>query len=126
MPYTTGWVTNTREFGTAASTIVVNIKNNNQTTATSFIVKVYASVDSTSFNHLYSQSINLVPKSSRVATFFIAGNVAYEVQFDEMMPPLIGDTVLTVYGIDEVGQLVTNQRFTPPEFTFINAFSTPF
>ncbi|AZN43064.1 hypothetical protein [Paenibacillus albus] len=126
MPYTTGWVTNTTEFGTAASNIVVNIKNNNQTNSTSFIVKVFASVDSSTFNHLYSQSINLAPRSSQVTTFFIAGNVAYDAQYDEVTPALLGDTVLTVYGIDPVGNLVTNQRFTPPEFTFINTFSSPF
>ncbi|SDX72152.1 hypothetical protein [Paenibacillus sp. CF384] len=122
MPFTTGWVTNTRDFGTAASNIVVNFKNNDQVNSATIILGIFASVDSSSFVPVYAQSFLLPPNTSQVMTYFISGNVAYEVQFEEIMP-LTNNTVLTVYGIDEFGNLVNNQRFTPPELAFIDVLS---
>jgi len=122
MPFTTGWVTNTRDFGTAASNIIINIKNVDQVNSATIVVEVFASVDSSSFAPVYAQSFVLAPNASQVITYFIAGNVAYEVQYD-VITPLPNNVVLSIFGIDENGNLVTNQRYSAPEFASISTLS---
>ncbi|SDX47260.1 hypothetical protein [Paenibacillus sp. CF384] len=118
MPLTTGWITNTRDFGTAATNIVVNMKNADQVNSATIIVQVLGSVDSSSFVPVYASSFILPPNTSQVMTYFIAGNVAYEVQYAVM--ELINEVVVSVFGIDESGNLVTNQGYSTPQFAFIS------
>jgi hypothetical protein len=122
MPFTTGLITNTRDFGTAASNIVVSIKNEDTINSATIIVQIYNSPTSTTLSPLYASSFVVPPNSINVSEFFIAGNVAYEVQINEISL-LPTNVVFTVFGIDEFGNLVVNQRVLQPEFTIIPVLS---
>lgn len=122
MPFTTGIVTNTRDFGTASSNIVVSMKNESMVDTATVVVLVFSSVDSSSFAPAYAESFILAPNQSEITTFFIGGNVAYEVQYDVIMPTP-NNVVVSVFGIDEFGNLVTDQRYSPTEFTSIPALT---
>ncbi|QHW29803.1 hypothetical protein GZH47_02420 [Paenibacillus rhizovicinus] len=122
MPFTTGWITNTRDFGTAATNIVVNLKNADQANGATIILEILGSPDGSSFAPIYAQSVILAPNSNQALVFFIAGNVSYEVQY-EVIVSQSNNVVITVFGINEFGNLVTNQRYVPSEFTFIDQLS---
>lgn len=117
MPFSTGTVTNTRDFGTAATNIVLNVRNLDIALPVSVIVKIFASVDSDNFYTAYVSSFNVSPNAYDVRTFFIAGNVAYEVQID--LSSNATNALLSVYGIDEFGNLVADQRFAQNEMSTI-------
>ncbi|SEO75299.1 hypothetical protein [Paenibacillus sp. OV219] len=118
MPFTTGIVTNTRDFGTASSNIVVSMKNESLVDTATVVILVFASVDSSSFVPAYAESFTLVPNETEITTYFISGNVAYEVQYDVILPAL-NNVIISVFGIDEFGNLVQDQRYSPSEFMFI-------
>ncbi|MFC3800833.1 hypothetical protein [Cohnella sp. GCM10012308] len=122
MPYSTGTVTNTRDFNTAASNIVLNVRNLDIATPVSVIIKIFASVDSDTFYTAYASSFDVPPNAYDVRTFFIGGNVAYEVQID-MFSTSMPNALLSTYGIDEFGNLVTDQRFAQSELSFISVLS---
>ncbi|SFA74708.1 hypothetical protein SAMN05216312_101259 [Cohnella sp. OV330] len=121
MPYSTGTVTNTRDFGTASTNIVLNVRNLDIALPVSVIVKIFASVDSDNFYTAYVSSFDVPPNAYDVRTFFIAGNVAYEVQVDLFSNST--NALISVYGIDEFGNLVTDQRFAQNEMSFIPTLS---
>jgi hypothetical protein len=122
MPFTTGLITNTRDFGTAASNIVVSIKNEDTVNPATVRVQIYNSPTSSTLTILYVSNLVVQPNSINVSEFFIAGNVAYEVQFN-VTSQVPTNVVLTVFGLDEFGNLVTNQRVLQPEFTIIPVLS---
>ncbi|AZN38282.1 hypothetical protein [Paenibacillus albus] len=118
MPFTTGIVTNTRDFGTASSNIVVSMKNESLEDTATVVILIFASVDSSSFTTAYAESFTLAPNETEITTYFISGNVAYEVQYDVIMPAE-NNVVVSVFGIDEFGNLVQDQRYAPSEYMFI-------
>jgi hypothetical protein len=122
MPFTTGLITNTRDFGTAASNIVVSTKNEDTINSATIIVQIYNSPTSTTLSPLYASSFVVPPNSINVSEFFIAGNVAYEVQLN-VTGAVPSNVVLTVFGLDEFGNLVTNQRVLQSELTIIPILS---
>ncbi|SDX49957.1 hypothetical protein [Paenibacillus sp. CF384] len=117
--YSTGIVTNTRDFGTAASNIVVSTRNLNLQSPVTVMIEIYASVDSSVFYTGYLTSYVVAADSFDVREFFIAGNVAFEVQVDLSL----SDALLTVTGINEFGNLVEDQIFTIPELNIISGLS---
>ncbi|SFI38008.1 hypothetical protein SAMN02799624_00703 [Paenibacillus sp. UNC496MF] len=109
MPYSTGIVTNTRDIGSAAANVVVNARNLDLANPLLVIVKLFASADSSVFYTPYLVSYTVPPDSYDVRMFGVAGNVAYEVQmYTSLLPPSVA---LSVYGINEFGNLVTDQHF---------------
>ncbi|MBO7745774.1 hypothetical protein I8J29_16320 [Paenibacillus sp. MWE-103] len=116
--YSTGVVTNTRDFGTAASNIVLNISNIDPADTT-VLIKIVASVDSDVFYIAYVDGFVVPAGGYEVRTFMIAGNVAYEVQISTSSESLGPNALVSVYGIDEFGNLVDNQRFAPEELSSI-------
>ncbi|MDF2922726.1 MAG: hypothetical protein K0R57_1640 [Paenibacillaceae bacterium] len=123
MPFTTGIITNTRDFGTAASNIVVSIHNTDSANSATVLVQIIASVTSETFYTAYVMGIPLPPSGFTVREFFIAGNVAYEVQLD-VTAPTPSNVILSTYGIDRFGNLVAGQRVLQSELTTIPAIST--
>ncbi|QHW30130.1 hypothetical protein GZH47_04265 [Paenibacillus rhizovicinus] len=121
MPFSTGIVTNTRDFGTAASNIVVNARNLDTVNPVTVMVQIFASVDSDTFYTAYLNSFDVPANSYEVLTFFIAGNVAYEVQISLSADP--PSTLMSVVGIDEFGNLVTDQQYPQSQLSFITALS---
>ncbi|MDH6374385.1 hypothetical protein M2444_006235 [Paenibacillus sp. PastF-3] len=123
MPYTTGLITNTRATGTAASNVVVSVRNTSNANAM-IIVEVFGVPYSTlALTPLYVTGYYVPAMSSDIREFFIAGNVAYEVQIDTSFP--LANVVCSVYGLDEFGNLVTDQRVLQSELTQISALSIP-
>jgi hypothetical protein len=57
-----------------------------------------------------------------VSQFFIAGNVAFEVQY-AVTATVPSNVILSTYGIGEFGNLVTEQRVLQSELTTIPAVS---
>jgi hypothetical protein len=122
MAFTTGIITNTRDFGTAATNIVVSIHNTDPVNSSVVTVQVIASVTSTTFYIAYVTGIVVPALGFAVREFFIAGNVAYEVQMD-VNAPTPSNVVVSSYGIDQFGNLVTDQRVLQSELTPIPALS---
>lgn len=123
MPFTTGIITNTRDFGTAATNIVINTRNLDTVNVSVITVLIYASTTSSSFSPLYLASYAVPPNGFDVRTFFISGNVAYEVQLQAAgLTP--NNVNFTVFGIDQFGNLVTNQRVLQTELSSIPALSS--
>ncbi|MFD2330132.1 hypothetical protein ACFSR7_12845 [Cohnella sp. GCM10020058] len=122
MPFSTGTVTNTRDTGTAASNIVLNVRNLDLFLPVSIVVKIFASVNSDTFYTAYVSSFVVPLDSYEVMTFFIGGNVAYEVQIN-VISSSTPNALVTVYGIDEFGNLVNDQGFSQAELSFIPLLS---
>jgi hypothetical protein len=123
MPFTTGIITSTRATGTAASNIVVSVRNTSNVNA-NVIVEIFGVPFSTlALTPLYVSSYAVPAKTAVIREFFIAGNVAYEVQVGNLTP--LAEVVFSTYGLDEFGNLVTDQRVLQSELTEITALSIP-
>lgn len=113
--FTTGLITNTRAIGTAATNVVVSARNLSNTSAT-IIVEVFGVPGSTlALTPLYVTGYILPAFSSDIRSFFIAGNVSYEVQYG--VTATLTQVAMSTYGIDEFGNLVTEQRVLQSELT---------
>ena len=123
MPFTTGIVTNTRATGTAASNIVVSTRNLTTTAATIIIEIFSVPITTLALTPIYVTSFFVPALTADIRQFFIAGNVAYEVQIGSTTPG--SQLTFSSYGLDEFGNLVTEQRVLQSEFTEIAAFSLP-
>lgn len=120
MPFTTGMITSTRATDTAATNIVVSVRNVDATNAT-ILVQVFGVPWSTlTLTPHYVTSYVVPANSSDIREFYIAGNVAYEVQINNLSP---AEVVFSTYGIDEFGNIVTEQRVLQSELTSIAALS---
>ncbi|AIQ37385.1 MULTISPECIES: hypothetical protein [Paenibacillus] len=123
MPFTTGLITNTRATGTAASNVAVSVRNTSNANAM-VIVEIFGVPYSTlALTPLYVTGYYVPAMSSDIREFFIAGNVAYEVQISTSFP--LANVVCSTYGLDEFGNLVTDQRVLQSELTEISALSIP-
>jgi hypothetical protein len=122
LPFTTGYITNTRAVGTAASNVVVNIVNENQIFPATVEVRIFYSIVPDTKIPLYVSMYTLPINSIKRSTFFIAGVLAYEVQFN-VTSSAASDVVSSVYGLDESGNLVHAQRIHQSELTTISALS---
>ncbi|MFE4571134.1 hypothetical protein [Paenibacillus chitinolyticus] len=122
MPFSTGVITNTRDFGTASSNIVMNVRNLDTTNPVTVTVQIFASVNSTTFYTAYLISYVVPANSYNVREFFIAGNISYEVQINttSVVTP---NALLSLFGIDGFGNLVTDQRILQSELSFISSLS---
>ncbi|QJC53698.1 hypothetical protein HGI30_20665 [Paenibacillus albicereus] len=119
MAYTTGLVTNTRATGTAATTIVVNTRNAAAGAAT-VTLKIFAVSPTTlTLTPIYVSSFAVAGYAADIRTFTIAGNIAYEVQLDNSA--VLANPVYSTYGLDEFGNLVTEQGFPQAKMTMIPA-----
>lgn len=113
--FTTGLITNTRATGTAASNIVVSARNLSNASAT-IVVEVFGVPGSApALTPLYVTGYILPALSSDIRTFFIAGNISYEVQYS--VSATLTQVAMSTYGIDEFGNLVTEQRVLQSELT---------
>lgn len=121
--FTTGLITNTRATGTAATNIVVSARNLSTASAT-VVVEVFG-VPSTTLvlTPLYVTGYILPAFSSDIRTFFIAGNVSYEVQYN--VTATLTQVAMSTYGIDEFGNLVTEQRVLQSELTPTSGLTIP-
>jgi len=122
MPVTTGMITSTRATDTAATNIVVSVRNVDANDAT-ILVQVFGVPWSTlTLTPHYVTSYVVPANSSDIREFYIAGNVAYEVQLNNLSP--LAEVAFSTYGIDEFGNIVTEQRVLQSELTFIAALSS--
>lgn len=108
MPLTTGLITNTRDFGTAATNIVVNIANENISAGATVEVRVFYVLEADVKIPLYVAGITLLPNSIARRLFFVSGVFAYEVQF-AITEPVAGQVVVSTFGLDAFGNLVQEQ-----------------
>ncbi|MHA0857272.1 hypothetical protein [Paenibacillus sp. CMAA1364] len=121
MPFTTGLITNTRAAGTAATNIVVSTRNIGSGSATVVLEIFGVSISTLSLTPLYVTGFIVPANSSNIREFFIAGNVAYEVQINVVS--VLSEVVMSVYGLDEYGNLVQEQRVLQSELTPIAGLS---
>lgn len=121
MPFTTGIITNTRAIGTAATNIVVSVRNNSASVATIAVEVFGVPISTLILTPHYVTSYDVPANSADIREFFIAGNVAYEVQLDNLTP--MSEVTISTYGLDEFGNLVTDQRVLQSELTSIAALS---
>ncbi|CAI6079742.1 hypothetical protein [Cohnella sp. JJ-181] len=121
--YTTGLITNTRASGTAATNIVVSARNLSNASAT-VVVEVFGVPSSTLvLTPLYVTGYILPAFSSDIRSFFIAGNVSYEVQYS--VTATLTQVAMSTYGLDEFGNLVTEQRVLQSELTPTSGLTIP-
>ncbi|WNS41778.1 hypothetical protein [Paenibacillus sp. MMS20-IR301] len=123
MPYTTGLITNTRATGTAASNIAVSVRNLG-TLAATIIVEIFAvPITTLTLVPVYVSGYTVAGGAADIREFFIAGNVSYEVQISNTDG--MSKVAFSSFGLDEFGNLVTEQRVLQSEFTPIDVFSWP-
>lgn len=121
MPLTTGLITNTRDFGTAATNVVVNLNNVGNTAATVEIRLFYVLIPDIK-SPLYVTSVPIPANSIRRFTYYVAGVFAYEVQFNvQGVDP--STVIVSTYGLDQFGNLVQEQGILHTEMAFIPALS---
>ncbi|MBE9916025.1 hypothetical protein G8C92_18585 [Paenibacillus donghaensis] len=122
MPFTTGIITSTRAVGTAATNVVVSTRNVNSVDAT-ILVKVFGvPITTLTLTPFYVISFIVPANTADIREFFIAGNVAYEVQISNLTPT--AEVVFSTYGLDEMGNIVDEQRVLQSELTPIPVLST--
>ncbi|MCZ8513588.1 hypothetical protein O9H85_14320 [Paenibacillus filicis] len=122
MPFTTGYITNTKDVGTAASNVVVNMVNENTTNAATVEVRIFYSLVPDVKIPLYVTTFTLPVNSIKRNTYFIQGVLAYEVQFNvTSVTPT--DVVVSTFGLDQFGNLVIEQGIIQSDMTAISALS---
>jgi hypothetical protein len=122
MPFTTGYITNTRDVGTAASNVVVNMVNENTTNTATVEVRIFYSLVPDVKIPLYVTTFTLPVNSIKRNTYFVQGVLAYEVQFNvTSVTPT--DVVVSTFGLDQFGNLVIEQGLTQKDMTTISALS---
>lgn len=124
MPYTTGLILNTsEEYETSANNVVVCVRNLSNASATIIVQVFTASYLDTPLSPLYVTGYVIPAKSADIREFFIAGNVAYEVQINNLS--VLAGVSISTYGTDEYGENVPGQRVLHSELTEIPALSSP-
>ena len=123
MPYTTGLILNTSEYEASANSVVVCIRNLSNASATIIVQVFTASYAGTPLSPLYVTGYVIPAKSADIREFFIAGNVAYEVQISNLS--VLAGVSISTYGTDEYGENVPGQRVLQSELTEIPALSSP-
>ncbi|WP_317955182.1 hypothetical protein [Paenibacillus chitinolyticus] len=101
---------------------MINVRNLDTANPVTVTVHVLASVNSTTFYTAYLVTYVVPANSYNVREFFIAGNVTYEVQINTTSVA-IPNVLLSVFGIDGSGNLVTDQRILQSELSFISSLS---
>ncbi|TQR97899.1 hypothetical protein FKV70_15605 [Paenibacillus ottowii] len=122
MAFTTGYMTNTRDFGTACSNVVVNLVNEDTVNAATVTIQIFFSLVPDTKTPLYVTSVNLPANSIARRTFFIQGVLAYEVQYD-VVSAAPANVVLSNFGLDQFGNVVQEHRVLQSELTTIQALS---
>lgn len=121
--YTTGVITNTRAIGTEATNIVISSRNLGSADALVIIEVFGVPITTLTMVPLYVTGFMLPANSADIREFFIAGNVAYEVQFS--VDDVLTQVALSSYGIDELGNVVTDSRVLHSELTPTTGLSLP-
>lgn len=122
MAFTTGYMTNTRDFGTACSNVVVNLVNEDTVNAATVTIQIFFSLVPDTKTPLYVTSVNLPANSIARRTFFVQGVLAYEVQYN-VVSPAPANVVLSNFGLDQFGNVVQEHRVLQSELTAIPALS---
>ncbi|AUS28287.1 hypothetical protein MMB75_17735 [Paenibacillus sp. P2(2022)] len=122
MAFTTGYMTNTRDFGTACSNVVVNLVNEDTVNAATVTIQIFFSLVPDTKTPLYVTSVNLPANSIARRTFFIQGVLAYEVQYN-VVSAAPANVVLSNFGLDQFGNVVQEHRVLQSELTTIPALS---
>lgn len=108
MPLTTGLITNTRDFGTAATNVVVNLVNESLSGSAIVEIRVFYALEAEVKIPLYVSNVTLLPNSIRRILYFVAGVFAYEIQFN-IIEPIPDQLVVSSFGLDAFGNLVQEQ-----------------
>ncbi|MDY8024137.1 hypothetical protein [Paenibacillus polymyxa] len=122
LAFTTGYMTNTRDFGTACSNVVVNLVNEDTVNAATVTIQIFFSLVPDTKTPLYVTSVNLPANSIARRTFFIQGVLAYEVQYN-VASAAPANVVLSNFGLDQFGNVVQEHRVLQSELTTISALS---
>ncbi|MGO4951766.1 hypothetical protein [Paenibacillus sp. DRB1-1] len=122
MAFTTGYMTNTRDFGTACSNVVVNLVNEDTVNAATVTIQIFFSLVPDTKIPLYVTSVNLSVNSVARRTFFVQGVLAYEVQYN-VVSAVPSNVVLSNFGLDQFGNVVQEHRVLQSELTTIPALS---
>ncbi|MGW8443184.1 hypothetical protein ACYCSE_03625 [Paenibacillus sp. SEL1] len=122
LAFTTGYMTNTRDFGTACSNVVVNLVNEDTVNAATVTIQIFFSLVPDTKTPLYVTSVNLPANSIARRTFFIQGVLAYEVQYN-VVSAAPANVVLSNFGLDQFGNVVQEHRVLQSELTTIPALS---
>ncbi|WP_235322319.1 MULTISPECIES: hypothetical protein [Paenibacillus] len=122
LAFTTGYMTNTRDFGTACSNVVVNLVNEDTVNAATVTIQIFFSLVPDTKIPLYVSSVNLPANSVARRTFFVQGVLAYEVQYN-VVSAAPANVVLSNFGLDQFGNVVQEHRVLQSELTTIPALS---
>ncbi|MGG1652735.1 hypothetical protein [Paenibacillus sp. NRS-1780] len=122
LAFTTGYMTNTRDFGTACSNVVVNLVNEDTVNAATVTIQIFFSLVPDTKIPLYVTSVNVPANSIARRTFFIQGVLAYEVQYN-VAAAVPSNVVLSNFGLDQFGNVVQEHRVLQSELTTIAALS---
>ncbi|MBO7742817.1 hypothetical protein I8J29_01325 [Paenibacillus sp. MWE-103] len=122
MPFTTGLLTNVDSVGSAVSNVVVNARNIANIEALVIVEVFIVPATTGELTLAYLTGYMVDAKSSDIRSFFIAGNLAYEVQTSVIGP--LTEVVMTTFGLDEFGKIVDGHRVLQEEMTEISVLAT--
>ncbi|WP_211746081.1 hypothetical protein [Paenibacillus sp. Marseille-Q4541] len=105
--FTTGLITNTRATGTAASNVIVSVRNLGSATASIVVVVFVVPMSNQALTPMYVSGYSVTANSSDIRQFSVAGDIAYEVQYS--ITATNTQVAVSTFGLDEFGNLVTEQ-----------------
>jgi hypothetical protein len=121
MALTTGIVANTG--AKSASLVLLTIDNHSLIFSFKVIFHIYVWNDSNNKILAYTDSITLNPNTSYIETYNISGNYAYEIQFvisGQQPGEPTTDTVISVFGLNESGDVIPHQAIYNRRLTTIS------
>lgn len=121
MAFTTGLIINQTTGAPVATSVIVGVINDNPQFQANVELLVFRVIPSFTRLPAGHDLFNLGPNKMFIKTYSLVSAFAYEIQIDFFSAT---NVALSVFGVDQAGNFVTNQRVLTPELTLIDQLSS--
>lgn len=123
MAFTTGLIINqtSSTAGTVAQSVIVGVINDNPQFTANVALLVFRVIAGNTRLPAGQDLFSLTPNKIFLKTYTLVNAIAYEVQIDYFSAT---NVALSVFGVDQAGNFVQNQRVLTPELTRIDQLSS--
>ncbi|MEW9700280.1 hypothetical protein [Paenibacillus sp. SI8] len=122
MPFTTGLIINQTTGSPVATSAIVGVINDNPQFQANVMLLVFRYTLPNLQRFTVGQDLfNLGPNKTFIKTYQLVNATAYEVQIDYYSAT---NVAFSVFGVDQSGNFVVNQRALTPELTRIDQLSS--
>ncbi|UKS27636.1 hypothetical protein LOZ80_01415 [Paenibacillus sp. HWE-109] len=121
MAFTTGLLINQTTGSSVAKTVIVGVINDNPQFSANVALLVFRVISGNTRLPAGQDLFNLGPNKIFLKTYSLVNAIAYEVQIDYYSAT---NVALSVFGVDQDGNFVPNQRVLTPELTRIDQLSS--